>query len=75
MYTTERLLAMKEAHERQARTVALPPLSDVLLHELLATVRAAAPTANFDFRGATLKAGGDGGISAVEAGRAASSIL
>lgn len=61
-HSTERLLEMKATHESAATSdQALPVLTDSAVRALLATIAEGGPPSQFDFRGATLKAGGEGG--------------
>lgn len=62
IYTVEKLLSIKHAHEEQAHGVQVPALSEALVAKLLASIRPTGPAVLMDFRGATLKAGGEGGM-------------
>lgn len=59
-YSTAYLLALKVSHEERGRGSRVPALSDALLAALLASAEPKVIT-HMDFRGATLKAGGEGG--------------
>jgi hypothetical protein len=61
-YTVEKLLAIKHSHEERAHGVQVPALSEALVAKLLASIKPAGPDVQMDFRGATLKAGGEGGM-------------
>ncbi|MDP1977645.1 HNH endonuclease [Undibacterium sp.] len=61
-YTTEHLLKLKTMHEAKATSKEHLVLSNTLITDLLATIHKAKPTTHIDFRGATIKAGGEGGI-------------
>ena len=61
-YTVEKLLTIKHSHEEQARGVQVPALSEALVAKLLASIKPTGPAVHMDFRGATLKAGGEGGM-------------
>lgn len=63
-YSVERLMEIKAAHEEKGRCGQdlLPALADSAVRALLDTIAQYVPPSVFvDFRGATLKAGGDGG--------------
>lgn len=60
-YSPEKLLAIKSEHEAKAGDNQVPALSNALVADLLASIKPNKQSVHMDFRGATLKAGGEGG--------------